>query len=623
MSEMNPLKALAIRAISRYQKLKSERWNWDTHWQEIGDYCIPRKDDVYNTKPTGEKKYDKVFDSTAIHTVELLASALHGMLTNPATFFFELTTGDPILDKRDDVRGWFQDVVEKIHTILNNTNFQTEIHEVYMDLVTFGTAPMQIEEDKELKVRFLSHPIYQSYIAENNKGIVDELYRSFKWPLKKIIQEFGEDALEGIDSHKFDKERDANKEFTVVHAVFPRAVYNNKGLPNKFKFASLHILEEHTHVLKESGFRDFPYVVPRWVKVNGEVYGRSPAMKALPDIKMLNAMMLVTIRAAQKVVDPPLMVPNDGVMLPIKTTPGGLNYVDRGGDEIRPLITGGRLDLSYEMMADTRRRIRDAFFVDQLQLQEGPQMTATEVLQRTEEKLRLLGPILGRQQFELLRPMFERIFKILLRNNEFGEPPEILQGQEFQIQYSSQIAKSQRVSESQNLTRAISVIAPLVEYDPAIMDVFDGDEAARIAAEMFNVPQRMLRTQEKLNNIRSARSEAQQQLQERDDLAAQADVVQKLGQVLAEDNKYLDIVKLYKSVFKTQNGEKVLWDLMKASGFTSTNFDENPYKTAFNEGARSMVMRILNLTEMDTDKIQVLMKEQRKADEYERFNING
>jgi len=520
----------AAQVIERYRKLKSGRHNWDQHWQELADYCIPNKNDIYSSRSRGEKKFDRLYDSTAIHTVELLASALHGMLTNPSTFFFELTTGDPTVDGRDDVRTWFQDVVEKIHLVLNNSNFQTEIHEVYLDLVTFGTAPMQIISDKEFGIRFLSHPIYNCYIAENNKGVVDEIYIELKWTAKRIKQEFGEDALKELMDKDASFNKDPQAEFKVIHAIYPRKVYDNKGLPNKFKFASEYILEQYTYTLNESGFRSFPYVVPRWVKTSYETYGRSPAMKALPEIKMLNAMMLVTIRAAQKVVDPPLMIPNDGVMLPVRTIPGGLNFIDRGGDEIRPLITGGRLDLSFEMMNDVRRRIKDAFFVDQLQLQEGPQMTATEVLQRTEEKLRLLGPILGRQQFELLRPMVERVFQILLRNKTFQEPPEILQGAEFQIQYSSQIAKSQRVSESQNLNRALQVIAPLVEFDPAIMDVFDGDEAARIASKMFGVPQRMLRNEEDVDNIRQARSQATAELQERDDMQAQAEVVNKLGQ---------------------------------------------------------------------------------------------
>jgi hypothetical protein len=521
----------AEQIVRRFEKIKANRVNWDNHWREGAEYCIPRKDDIWNSSPVGEKKYERVFDSTPIHTVELLASALHGMLTNPATFFFELTTGDPEVDSDDDVRTWFQDVVEKIHLTLNNSNFQTEIHEVYMDLVTFGTAPMQIIEDKEHIVRFLSHPIYQSYIAENNKGLIDEIYREFDWSLKKIRAEFGDEALEGIDGLDIENEKDKQKEFTILHAVFPRAEFDNDGMPKSFKFASIHILKSHKAILKESGFRSFPYVVPRWVKINGETYGRSPSMKALPDIKMLNAMALVTIRAAQKVVDPPLMIPNDGVLLPVKTVPGGLNYVDRGGDDIRPLITGARLDLSFEMMEATRNRIREAFFVDQLQLNEGPQMTATEVLQRTEEKLRLLGPILGRQQFELLRPLVDRVFSIMLRKGVFGEPPDILKGSEFQIQYSSQIAKSQRLAESQNLNRALSVIAPLVEFDPSVMDVFDGDEAARITAKMFGVPQRMIRDDAGIEEIRQSRAEAQAQLQERDDAQAEADIAQKLGAV--------------------------------------------------------------------------------------------
>jgi len=520
--------------IRRFNKLKSTRQNWDTHWQQVADFCIPRKDDVFGQFSKGEKKHDKLYDSTAVHTAELLASALHSMLTNPATFFFELTTGDPLIDKLDEVRKWFQHVVERMHLRLNNSNFQTEIHELYLDLVTLGTGPMQILEDKEFVIRFLSHPIYQAYIAENNKGVVDEIYRTFKWTKKKIKDEFGQEIIEKLEAANFDFGKSDQDEFEIIHAVFPRDDFDNNKLPSNFKFASIHVLRQANMVISESGFKEFPYVVPRWVKIGGEVYGRSPAMKALADIKMLNAMMLVTIRSAQKIVDPPLMIPNDGVMLPIKTTPGGLNYIDRGGDDIRPLLTGGRIDISQEVMQDVRNRIRAAFFVDQLQLNEGPQMTATEVLQRTEEKLRLLGPILGRQQFELLRPLIDRVFNIMgRREGEFEKSPAILNGRNIQVQYSSQIAKAQRVSESQNLNRALSVVAPLIEHDPSGMDVFDTDKAVRHAAAIFGVSQDIMRTEDELEEIREARAEAQQQIQEQESRQAEAEIASKASNVSA------------------------------------------------------------------------------------------
>ena len=124
--------------------MRGERTTWDAHWQEIADYVQPRKDNIYKSKVLeGDKKGNLLYDASAIHANELLASALHSMLSNPATFFFTLTTGDNDLDLQDDVRVWIQKTTRKIHDVLNNSNFQQEIHEVYLDLASFGTSCMR------------------------------------------------------------------------------------------------------------------------------------------------------------------------------------------------------------------------------------------------------------------------------------------------------------------------------------------------------------------------------------------------------------------------------------------------------------------------------------------------
>ena len=167
----------------------------------------------------------------------------------------------------------------------------------------------------------------------------------------------------------------------------------------------------------EMCIRDSPYMAPRYTKSSFEIgYGRSPAMTALADIKMLNKMSEVTIRAAQKQVDPPLLVPDDGFMLPVRTVPGGLNFYRSGTrDRIEPLNIGANNPLGLNMEEQRRGAIRAVFYVDQLILGTGPQMTATEVVQRTEEKMRLLGPLTGRLSQELLQPLITRVYSILSR----------------------------------------------------------------------------------------------------------------------------------------------------------------------------------------------------------------
>jgi hypothetical protein len=254
-------------------------------------------------------------------------------------------------------------------------------------------------------------------------------------------------------------------------------------------------------------------------------------MKALPDIKMINEMAKVTIRSAQKIVDPSWLLPDDGVMLPFRTKPNSINYFRAGTvDRPEPLNTGARVDFGVQLMDRTRLAIERAFFIDQLQLSpDTPQMTATEVQQRTEEKMRLLGPILARQEFELLRPIVDRVFGIMERKDLIPPAPDALKGQDLQVKYSSMIAKAQRTSEAANFTRALDLIAPIGQIQPDIFDNIDGDELTRHAFKTFSVPEEILKTEDAVQEEREQRAEQQAQQQALQEGQMQADIASKVG----------------------------------------------------------------------------------------------
>lgn len=528
----------ALKIIKLFDKLKSNRVNWDSHWRDIAEYVIPNKDNVYQfDRAPGEKKFNEVYDSTAIHSNELLGSALHGMLTNPTNIFFGLTTGDQALDKNDRVRKWLQDCVRRMHQILNNSNFQTEIHEVYLDLGSFGTGALFIDEDDVDFIRFLSFPIYQMYIDEDYKGSVNTVIRSFKKTIKDLVEEFGEEVFKK-DYQLEQTLRDPHKELEVIHAVGTNSSYNpyKLGIDNK-PFYSCYVLKDFKIVLREKGYNTFPYAIPRWTKISGEKYGRSPAMKTLPDIKMINQMMKVMIRSAQKIVDPPLMAPDDGIIGSVRTAPGAINYYRAGtSDRIEPLETGARIDFGYQILEDVRTRIRSAFFIDQLQLREGPQMTATEVMQRTEEQLRLLGPILGRQHNELLKPMIDRIFDILLRRGVLPEIPPELSERKLEVQYSSMIARAQKTSELESLNRLFAVGAPLFQVDQTVVDNLNPDAAIRYIANTLSIPYELIRDEKDVKKLRDLRAQQAQELAEQEAQKAQAEVVQKTAPAIQGPN---------------------------------------------------------------------------------------
>jgi hypothetical protein len=495
----------------RYNTLKGERSTWETHWQEIADYFIPRKDNVNKTTTPGEKKSITLLDNTGIQSCELLAGALHGMLTNPNSEWFELSTGDAKLDEQDDVRMFLQDSARRLHTMLNNSNFNTEVHELYLDLCSFATAPMSIEEDDDEVFRFASRQISEVVVEENSKGFVDEVYREFNWSARQIVEYFGMEVLKMSRKVKDAFDKKVDDKFKIIHAVYPqkRVDGQQKG---RFPFNSQYILDCDGTELQFKGFLENPFVAPRWSKTTGEKYGRGPGMVALPEMKTLNKMTETTLIGAQKVVDPPMQVPDDGFILPLMTHPGGLNYYRSGSQErIEPIMNDARIDFGYEAMKDRRTRVREAFYVDQLQLGTGPQMTATEVNQRTEEKMRLLGPMLGRMQSEFLKPIIDRCFAIAYRRNLLPAAPMALQGKELTVKYSSMIARAQRQSEVTNVGRTIQAIAPFVQVDPTAMDNFDSDAAVRKIANINGLPQEMLRDQKGVEEIRKSRAQAQQQ----------------------------------------------------------------------------------------------------------------
>ena len=495
--------------LSRFDKLQSQRQNWETHWQDVADYMQPRKADVTKQRARGDKRMELIFDSSPIQAIELLAASLHGMLTNPSTPWFTLRFKDEDVDGEDEAKLWLQSATDAMYTAFNRSNFQQEIFELYHDLITFGTAAMFIEEDDDDLIKFSTRHINEVFIAENDKGRIDTIYRRFKISARAAVQKFGNKISSDIRSIV---DKDPYKEIEIIHAVYPRKDFNpTKKDKSNMPFESVYIEFKTGNELSVSGFKEFPFVVPRYLKASNEIYGRSPAMTALPDVKMLNEMSKTTIKAAQKQVDPPLLVPDDGFLLPVRTVPGGLNFYRSGTrDRIEPLNIGANNPLGLNMEQQRRDAIRAVFYVNQLMMQQGPQMTATEVIQRNEEKMRLLGPVLGRLQSELLKPLIDRVFNILLRNNMLPQAPEFLSGRDIEIEYVSPLAKAQKSSELQSIMRAIEILGSLANVAP-VFDYVNFDNLVKHLADIVGVPQKILKSQSQVN---AERQQAQQQQQE-------------------------------------------------------------------------------------------------------------
>lgn len=513
----------------RFDTLKgsTERANCESHWQSIGEVISPRKIDFVGMRPPGERRMNQVLDSTGINANELLAAGLHGMATNPAMKWFSLRLVSSKVIQQDGsqvdlneiptIQKWMAHVEEVMWQRLYQpgTNFTTALHEAYLDLGAFGTAIMFVGQRDDGGLLFESRPLSECVIDENVDGRVDTVFRKTTYSVRQMIQMERQEGWKVSDkTRELYTEQKYDEPVCVIHAVYPRADRDvkKKNIEN-MPFASCYFEHEAGHLLKMSGFPEFPYLVARWSKYAGEKYGRGPGMTALPDVKMLQAMYMTVIKTAQKVADPPFWMRDDGVVGQQRTIPGGVNTFRGNPNEgimFMP-VNGNALPITLEMLEDVRNRIRTTFFVDVLQMVGSAEMTATEVMQRTAERMRLLGPLVGRLESELLGPMVERIFGILTRLSLLPPPPEEIQGHEFTVEYVSPVATAQKQQAIGGIMQAMQVIAsfgPEIAAQIALKNI-DPDKVFRWAWDLFNNNPELLKDEEAM--AKAAQMEQAQQ----------------------------------------------------------------------------------------------------------------
>ena len=510
-------------------RLMEKRANWESHWQEVADYMLPRKADITVERPRGDKRHTLIFDGTAIHSMELLASSLHGMLTSSVNRWFALRYKEGVINQDDEAREWLDDVTDKMYLAISRSNFQQEVFETYFDLIAFGTSCLQIEEDKEDIIRFSSKHIKEIYISEDAKGMVNCIYRRFKMSAKATVEKFG---LENLSK----KVQDAAKkqpfdDIELCHVVKPRDMYNPRKMDKQnMPFTSCYFEYDSGHIISEGGFREFPYVVPRYLKASNEIYGRSPGMNALADVKVLNKMVEVGMKAAQKQVDPPLLVPDDSMLMPIRMSPGSINYYRAGTrDRIETLNIGANNPLGLNMEEQRRQAISQIFHVDQLLITENRNMTATEVVQRNQEKMRILGPALSRLQSELLQPMIIRIFNIMLRNGMFPEAPEILLNQEVDVEYVSPAALAQRGEELNSIVKGLELFGNVSQLAPQTLDYIDPPGLIKNLIKILGLPATMIRSDKEVQQIAEEKAEANQQQAEMQQQMAESEMARNVA----------------------------------------------------------------------------------------------
>lgn len=523
--------------IRDHAQLKSGRSLFDQHWREIAERVLPRQNDFNQTTVTqGAKRTEKIFDSTAPLALDRAASAIDSLITPNTQQWHGLEPEDDRLREDHEVMVWCEDLTKMMFRMRYRpkANFPSQVHECYISLMAFGSLGLFIEDVVGIGTRYKSIAMSELYFAESHAGIVDLIHREFPMTARNAFQKFGaktpQKILDAMDKEPF-------KEFNFVHCVKPN-MERKRGRRDYtgMAYSSYYVMLEGEVLIGEGGYRTMPYAISRHVTAPRETYGRSPAMTVLPDIKMVNEMEKTVIRAAHKIVDPPLILYGDGVITAFSTKPNALNYggVDEQGHQlVHPLKTGANLPIAFEMQEQKRKVINDAFYVTLFQiLVDNPRMTATEALIRAQEKGQLLAPTVGRQQSELLGPLVERELDILMAAGAIPPMPAALQeaGASVKVIYTSPLSRLRRAEDGVAIARTIEVLTPIANAGkPEIFDIFN-DELGFEIADINGVAQKVLRSRDEMAQRRAQQEQAQQATLDTKNAQVAASAAKNMGQ---------------------------------------------------------------------------------------------
>lgn len=532
MAEDNKEKRVSIykHVTERYGGLKDLRSTWEDHFHELRKLVRPNSSDFYDSKgkPTGERKTEQIFDATAIWALSQFASGLHSNLVSPAERWFNLTVeGEDFGSLPAEVLEWLEKVADTLYMEIGRTqsDFVSSSHELLLDVGTFGTGVEYLEPDTKNKgLKFRSFSLGDVFIDEGFDGFIDTVaVRQFK-SARSLIAEFGEDnvpeqVIKAVSGGH------PNQTFEYVHLVMPNTDFRASGLPvsTNMPIASYKFIDglsgndedsRNKALLSIGGYMEMPFLTPRWNKLAGEVYGRSPAMNCLPDIKMVNHIEKVMLRASQKAVDPPLIVPDDGFILPIRTAPSSLIFKSPGVDPIEPLQTGARIEVGFEVLQQHRDLIVRCFHVDWiLRDKKKERQTATEIMDDRNEMFQQMAPMLGRLQVEWLTPMLSRAYRLLSDMGKIPEPPAILANSRITPEYVAPAVKAQYASKGAGLQRFLQSLTEIGQIDPKVFIGLKSENVPDQLARYTDAPRSLVRTTEEIQQLMQQQEQQARQQQ--------------------------------------------------------------------------------------------------------------
>jgi hypothetical protein len=497
---------------------------------EISDYIHHRRGRyLFQTQDDrGKKRTGKIIDSTATQALRTMAAGMMTGMTSPARPWFRFATPDEGQMDKHDVKVWLSEVERIVRSILQKSNFYNSAFTVYGELGAFGTAPLYRQKNTDSVIRFRPFTAGEYVIAEDDRGVVDTLGRSFTMTVSQVVEKFVIGSQHGVDdwtgvsraTRNLWNQKNYDTLVPIIHLIEPRRKAERTKPFNRdsMRFKSVYMEQgaENDEVLFEGGFNRFPAYIPRWDVLGGDVYGRCPGMDTLGDVKQLQQQQKRKAQAIDKMVNPPMTAPTSLRGKPSSVLPGGTTYVDplQGGQGFAPAyLVQPRLSEMLGDIAEVQERIQRGFYADLFAMMinsDRRDITATEVAVRQEEKLVLLGPVLQRLNTELLDPLLDDVFQFALEAGFLPDPPEALGGVELRVEYISLLAQAQQAVAASALERTMGFTGNMVAVFPEASDNVDPDQAIRQYAEILGNAPDLMRDSAQVAQIRSDRLQAQQ-----------------------------------------------------------------------------------------------------------------
>lgn len=508
---------------ARLNILRAQRTGFWQVWNLLARAFLPRRnrwltlpnDQVHRGASAAYQQ--SILNNVGTMALRTLAAGLMSGLTSPDRPWFTLTLPDADLAESGPVKVWLDEVRQRLMRIMAESNFYLGMSVLYEDLSCYGTAAMIIYEDFKDVIRCYNPCLGEFFLSQNDRLEVDTLYREFNMTARQQAQKFGEDNLSEAMKSLLRTGRGAQDQDAVIaHAIEPNDDPGGPGANGKLPWREVYweFGSAQNLILQERGFHEFPAICPRWYLSNNDVYGRSPAMDALGDQRQLQVMTKRLAQAQDKMVNPPMLADNALKNEPASLLPGGVTYVPQLGQvggmkpvyEVKPDV--GAFE---QTMQAVENRINRALYVDLFLMisQLDTVRTATEIIERRNEKLLMLSPMLERMFAEGLDPAVRRVAKIAARAGLFPPMPREMRGHSIEIQYTSMLAQAQKSVATAGIERLAAFVGNLAGAIPGALDKFNADEAIDQYNDYLGNSPKLLRNDDQVAQLRQMQAKQQ------------------------------------------------------------------------------------------------------------------